>query len=314
MPPLPTPILYTLLLLSGLLWAVLGLAYKMADQTHCRTAPFSRVFMATCAAVSGLAAWRLEHTPWGDWRLWAMGVAFGVLFYLVILLLMPTYRLGPPSIVWVVVNLGALVPVFLSPFFKEPLYWQLDIGLIALFVITLMVFERGMAQTSDTAPGGGTKFLLALLGVFLANGMLLTGPKLQGHFFGETARFGYLALFYAIGALVTFIFDLVQRKPLAVTRAEWTAGLMAGLSGGLGMMCFMSAMALPAAIAYPVNAGISLVGGVALTTLCYKERLNTLKVAGLALGLMVVLLFSLRDTLAHRFLPAAPIPAVQRQP
>ncbi len=315
MPALPTPILYTLLVLSGLLWAVLGLAYKMADHTQCRTAAFTRVFMVTSSLITLAVSLLLERAPWGDWRLWALGIAFGVLFYGVLLLLMPAYRMGPPSVVWIMVNLGALVPIFLSPLFHEQLFWQLDSVLILLFVATLLVFERGMAQTQETARAGGAAFIGILLALFLANGLLLAGPKLQTLLANALHRplaFGYLTIFYGTCAVVALLADLAQRQPLAPRRPEWSAGLLAGLSGVLGMLCFMTTMALPAAVTFPVNAGLSLLGGVMLTTILYKERLNTLKLVGLALGLMVVLLFAYRPILQERFIAPAAAAGAQR--
>ena len=302
-----TELLYILLFLSGLFWALLGLAYKVADHHRCRTGSFSRILCASAGACCLLAALADRATPWHDWRLWALGLGAGVLFYLVLLLLMPIYRMGPASVVWIVVNLGILVPIFVSRLlFQEPLYWFLDPLLLALFVLMLLAFQRGMAQASETVPAQAWVFLLALVLLLLSNGLLLTFPKAQSEWFDQQGKFGYLTVFYFSAVLATLLLDLVRRVPLRPTAWEWKAGLLGGLSGGIGMLFFITATALPAAVQYSVNGGVSLLGGVVLTTIFYKERFNAMKVAGLALGTLVLLGVVLRGPLAARLqrLPA----------
>ncbi|MHB9110596.1 MAG: EamA family transporter [Armatimonadota bacterium] len=302
-----TEFIYILLFLSGLFWAMLGLAYKVADHHHCRTAIFSRMLFfsgGVCSLLVALAG----YTPWHDWRLWALGVGAGILFYLVLLLLMPIYRMGPASVVWIVVNLGLLVPIFMSRLLwpaKEPLYW-LDSMLLALFVLMLLAFQRGMTQASETTPSKVWLFLLMLVLLLLSNGLLLTFPKVQSVWCDQQGKNGYLAIMYFTGALFTLIVDLFKREPLRPTAWEWKAGALAGASSGIGMLLFMTAATLPAAVQYSVNGGVSLLGGVILTTVIYRERFNAMKVAGLVLGMLVLLGAVLRKPLAQRLqrLPA----------
>lgn len=297
---LSTPVLYLILLLSGLFWAMLGLGYKVADHHSCRTGSFSRVMFFSAGVICGVAL-LVENTNWGNWRLWALGIAAGVLFYLVLLLLMPTYRLGPASVVWIVVNLGILIPIFLSPLFKETLYWFIDPILIGLFVLMLLAFQRGMAQARETTRAGGMLFLFALLSVFLANGILLAAPKWQSIMFHGADRIGYLTISYFAGGVFTLLIDASKGESLRPTAWEWKAGLLSGMSTAIGMLFFMTAIKLPAAVVFSINGGISLLGGVALTTIIYRERLNLMKVVGLALGTLVLLIAVLRAPLAKQW-------------
>jgi drug/metabolite transporter (DMT)-like permease len=292
--------LYLLLFISGLFWAVLGLGYKVADHYRCRTAGFARIMFVTSGLICVIVAGVVEQTAWGDWRLWALGLSAGVMFFLVLLLLMPAYRLGPASVVWIVVNLGTLVPILLSPLFHERLYWFFDPLLLGLFVLMLLAFQRGMAQAKETTPATGMLFLLVLLAVFLTNGILLAAPKWQSIMFDGANRLGYLAIFYLGGAASTLVADLLRKESLPPTRNEWKAGLLGGVSGAVGMLLFMAVIRLPAAVVYAANGGVSLLGGVLLTTLIYRERLNALKITGLALGLIVLLTAVLRMPLVEK--------------
>jgi len=302
-----------LLFLSGLFWAMLGLSYKIADYHQCRTAIFSRILFFS-AGVCALVGAIIEGTPWGDWRIWAFGLTAGILFYLVLLLLMPIYRMGPASVIWIVVNLGLLVPIFLSRLlFKEPLFWYLDSVLLLLFMLMLLAFQRGMAQASETTPSKVWLFLFMLVLLLLSNGVLLTLPKLQDKWCNQQGHNGYLTILYFTGALFTLVIDLIKREPLRPTAWEWKAGALAGASSGIGMLLFMTAAALPAAVQYSVNGGVSLLGGVVLTTVIYRERFNPMKVAGLALGMLVLLGAVLRKPLVERLQRLPALQAVTRQ-
>jgi len=293
-------VLYLVLFLSGLFWAMLGLGYKVADHHSCRTGSFSRVMFFSAGVICVITAF-FQHTHWSDWRLWVFSGVVGVLFYGVLLILMPTYRLGPASVVWIVVNLGILVPIFLSPLlFDEHLYWFIDPVLIGLFILMLLAFQRGMAQAKETTRATGLLFLFALLSVFLANGVLLAAPKWQSILFHGGDRIGYLTISYFAGGIFTAGLDLFRREPLRPTAWEWKAGLLAGLSTSIGMVLFMTAIKLPAAVVYSMNGGVSLLGGVALTSIIYHERFNLMKVVGLALGTIVLLTAVLREPLVMK--------------
>jgi hypothetical protein len=110
----------TLLLsiLSGVSFAGAGLGYKMAERRQCRSSVFIFVFAVTGGAFAGMKAFS-ETTVWLDPKLWALGIAMGLLFDLAIYFIMQANRLGPASVSWTVLNLGLLVPIFLSPFIAD---------------------------------------------------------------------------------------------------------------------------------------------------------------------------------------------------
>ncbi|NLF19653.1 MAG: hypothetical protein GX595_20675, partial [Lentisphaerae bacterium] len=78
---------------------------------------------------------------------------------------------------------------------------------------------------------------------------------------------------------------------------------MAGMCSGLGMLLLLHGMSLPAVVAFPVSLGIALIGGVALTAILYRERLNTGKAVGWILGLILIVLVVTRER-ANAFLGA----------
>jgi hypothetical protein len=101
--------------LSGFSFAGAGLGYKIADRWQCRSSVFIFVFAITGGAFAGIKTF-FETTVWLDPKLWLLGIAMGLLFDLAIYFIMQANRLGPASASWTVLNLGLLVPIFVSPF------------------------------------------------------------------------------------------------------------------------------------------------------------------------------------------------------
>jgi multidrug transporter EmrE-like cation transporter len=57
----------------------------------------------------------------------------------------------------------------------------------------------------------------------------------------------------------------------------------------------MASLSLPSVVAFPINQGVALLGGVLLTALIYHEQFTPAKLIGLALGAIVLLLGGLRE-------------------
>ena len=82
----------------------------------------------------------------------------------------------------------------------------------------------------------------------------------------------------------------LRREPGRFRRSELWTGLLVGIATGAAVLLLLPAMGLPAAVAFPVIQGISLLGGVLLTAVVFRERLNWRKGSGLLLGLALILL------------------------
>jgi drug/metabolite transporter (DMT)-like permease len=77
--------------------------------------------------------------------------------------------------------------------------------------------------------------------------------------------------------------------------AEWKAGSVAGVFNSVGTIFLLYAMRLPATMAFPISAIIAIIGGVALTSLVYKERLDRFKISGILFGLATLCLTVFRE-------------------
>lgn len=70
---------------------------------------------------------------------------------------------------------------------------------------------------------------------------------------------------------------------------------MLGGSIGVTQILMQAAMGLPAVIVFPLVQGLSLLGGVLLLSLIYREKFNWAKLAGVGFGLAVIVLSILRN-------------------
>jgi len=289
-------------MLSGVALAFLALAYKMAAVSNCRPMAFASVFLLTATLLSG---WRVcfEATAWGDWRLWALGFAMGANLYINLGLVVVVNQLGPASVSWTILNLSVLVPLLLAQLFLDEPFLKVDGLLVTLFILMLLALRRGIAQGHDPVRGSPLRFWTLLLVVFLLNGLFQFGSKLKDTFFNDGSAAGLATLFYGSGMVLALATHAARTRGGRFTRDEWLCGGMAGMCSGLGMLLLLHGMSLPAVVAFPVSLGIALIGGVALTAILYRERLNTGKVVGWVLGLILIVLAVTRER-ANAFLGA----------
>jgi hypothetical protein len=283
-------------ILSGVSFAGAGLGYKIAERWQCRSSVFILVFAITGGAFAGIKSF-FETTVWLEPKLWLLGIAMGLLFNLAIYFIMQANRLGPASASWTVLNLGLLVPIFVSPFIVDEAVLWLDPIIVALFILMLLMFARGMKNTGEADKGRHRLHILMLLGIFLAQGLFLLGNKIKYVLFNDVNTAGLTFIVYLSGATAVLLVIYTSQKRLTFLRSELKAGAITGTCNSLGVILLLSAMSLPSTIVFPLSASIALLGGIFLTSLIYGEKLNRMKTIGVILGSMALILAVFRGKL-----------------
>jgi len=278
---------------AGMCNAGVGVWAKGAERRQCRPAAFSFLFMVMAGVLSATAATR-ETAPWGHRGFWFLAMGMGALFYSALVVMILANRYGPPSIVWSLVNLSLVLPIGLSAILLgEPLV-GMDGAIGLAFIAMLVCFGRGTASAGDSAPGHTGRFIAALAGVFLTNGLLMFGFKLKNSAWGDAGSGALTAIMFFSGAILTIPALLTHEQGMRFNRGELAFGLAAGLASGLANQFLLAAMDLPAVVAFPVVQGVALVGGVILVAAVYREKLNFPKLLGLGFGIAVIVLAVLR--------------------
>ena len=283
-------------ILSGVSFAGAGLGYKMAERWQCRSSVFILVFAITGGAFAGIKAFS-ETTAWFEPKLWLLGIAMGLLFDLAIYFIMQANRLGPASVSWTILNLGLLVPIFISPFIVDEIMLWVDPIIVALFILMLLMFARGMKNTGEVVQGRHKRHIMMLLGIFFSQGLFLLGNKIKYALFNDANTAGLTFIVYLSGAAAVLLIINPTQKRLTFRGSELKAAAITGICNSLGVILLLNAMSIPSTIVFPTSASIALLGGVLLTSLIYGERLNRPKTTGVMLGLMALFLAVFREKL-----------------
>ncbi|MBN1560869.1 hypothetical protein JW998_11500 [candidate division KSB1 bacterium] len=280
---------------AGLLYGILSLVYKYADRIKARSAQFTFMLSLTAALVTVVKSFT-EKSAWQQPLLWIAGAGMAVVIVIGIYVIMAANRLGPVYSSWTIVNVSFLFAIFLSAVVLGEVLLCVDPINLLLFGITLFFFVKGMRAGLGKRQHKETfMHLIALLGVFVTNGLTTFGSKLKYVFFGSANTSAFATVFYLISALITLILILVNRNRPFLTRDEIKAGALGGLCISTATILFLSAMALPAVAVFTITQGMSLTTGVALTTIIGKERLNFWMVAGLVSGAIVLVAVVFRE-------------------
>lgn len=289
---LPFPLLSAIL--SGVLYAVSALGYKMAERLNCKSSTFIVVFSIT-GGVFALIKSFSETSQWKEPRLWLLGIAMGILFDLAIFFILQSNKNGHASISWTMLNLSLLIPIILSPMlFQERVYW-IDAIIVAVFILMLAFFLHSLRQAENSTKKDTGRYFLLLLGIFFSNGFFILGNRLKYELFKENNTAALTFIVYLIGGLIALLASYRRTEKWRIQVAEWKAGTVAGLSNSIGTIFYLGAMSLPAPVVFPLSACIALVGGGLLTTRVYGEKFDLYKMAGMAMGFVALLLAIFRE-------------------
>jgi drug/metabolite transporter (DMT)-like permease len=300
-------------LLAGIIFSVMSIGYKLAEVWQCRIPAFALAFSGSAAVLTGGMA-ACGHPAWGDWRLWALGVGAGVLFMPGMLLVVQSFRAGSVAVAWTVLNLSVLIPILAAPaLFHEPLVPVDGVSLLA-FLLMLVAFALGMDPADPRRATARPAVFAGIVGVlFVINGSFMLMQKIETVCFTPDSAAGFAFIFYATAAVLCAITVLVQSRGLRLTAPEARAGVLGGTCSGTGVLLALFAQShLPVIVVLPIIQGLALAGGVLVAVVIYKERLNGYKVAGLAIGAVVLLLATFRGPLTARFAPV-PTPAMVQE-
>jgi multidrug transporter EmrE-like cation transporter len=265
--------------------ALLGVFAKQAQRQACRPEVIPVLMLGTVALVSAAAVpW--APGSWGDPVLWGLAAAMGLLYVAALHAMLVANRTCPPSLVWALANLALVVPVVAAPLFLDEPWQGLDGLLIAAFVAMLACFRRGLAHSGEATRAPWAQVRWPLAAVFLTNGLLMLGYKLEVRYWPEVGAVPFLVMTFGSGALLGLVAR--YRATAAIRRAEWRWGLGMGLAATVANLCILGAVVLPAAVAFPLVQGTGLVGGTVLMVWHFREPMNRAKWLGLACGLLVL--------------------------
>jgi multidrug transporter EmrE-like cation transporter len=218
----------------------------------------------------------------------------GGLFLVAVACMLRANRVWPPSAVWSAANMAFILPILLSALFMaEALHW-LDAGiLVGILLLLAGLADPAAPAATVAAESRSERRWLLLAAVFVTNGLLMFGFKAFGTLLPQVGSSCLVAVMYGCGALVALVLH-AWRGSFRFTRAEAGWGAATGGATGAAVLLLLPSMSLPAAVAFPLIQGTSLVGGVLLCALLFRERLTLRKFGGLACGVIALVLAGMR--------------------
>lgn len=275
----------------GVCNSVIAVVGKAAERTHCRASMYSLVLFAVAAGTALAIALAGGGVDWRDWRLWCYGMVMGGAYLAVVVVTLRANRRWPPSVVWAAANAAFVVPILVSlPLLGEPLK-LLDAPILAgIGLMMVGLVDKRAVGAEGKAPGASALMCWFLMGaVFAINGLLMVGFKLFSQVVPAQPSSGLVVVTYGSAAVLALAMHVRQGTP----RLGWHelgCGLGGGLLFGLAALALLGAMQLPAGAAFPVVQGVSLVGGMLLCAMIFREPLTLRKTAALAVGIVAMVL------------------------
>lgn len=200
-------------------------------------------------------------------------------------------RYGPLSLTTLVAAYSLMIPTVYGMLFlhEVPSIWAL-VGLVLLLLSLFLIHYKKGEQ------GITKKWILFAFLCFCGNGMCSTTQKIQqiafdGAYKSEFMIYALLILVISAGmpAIVTG-----KKEVVSEVKKGWYLALIFGTANGcLNLLVMVLGGRMPVSIMFPlISAGQILVACI-ISRFIYQERLSKKQLAGVALGVMSIVLFNL---------------------
>jgi drug/metabolite transporter (DMT)-like permease len=293
---------YLFLIASLIGFGALGIFHKVADHPTCRPRIITMLLLMWGAVLTG--AYTALSSPLGlhiPSKVLGIGAVGGVLASLALFAFQASLRFGKISTSWLILNLCVAVPVVLSivVYGEKVNGWKWLGMLLVLGAIFLLWWDKKKdlerTGTEQSAPGAGRtlRWLPLIMLAFLANGLAASSQLVLVKVGGGDYVWQFYVVLYAAGCAVMALTTLVHEgRP---NRREFVTAAAMGVASVAGNIAMVKALAnqVPGPVAYPVGNGGSLFLVVLAGVLLFKEHVNPVGIAGIAVGIGAVLVLVL---------------------
>ena len=259
---------------------------KAAEQRSCGAPGFAMAQLSLAAALSFFVA-LVQGASWNGLSFWVLGMLAGVLTYAPIPIIIEANRICPPSLVWAMVNMGLLIPIVLSTFLLGEPFRPATVFILLAFTGMLVAFHKGIRPVDGNKKEDGFRAAKLLTAILLVCGLQMFAMKLNVVFFPGVPSGRFSAVMFGVAAALAGLYSAMKPGRM-LNRNELCWGGIAGLTCGAAILLLLPTMMLPAAVAFPVIQGASLLGGVFLLAMVFRERMNIWKILGVVLGLAIL--------------------------
>ena len=200
---------------------------------------------------------------------------------------------GPYSVTLIILNISSFMPILYSHLIlDEPISaWQLiGLGILLAACVTLTVLR----SRGNKGAKFNVKWMLYALLTFIANGFINFAIRLNTTLTPDTSRNSLFAVAYALAAVLCLIFFLASGGIRKRIRPKPLMAPAAGVAASLAMQLTPNSILplyLTAALQYPLVNGMTILAGVVIGMVFFKEKIGIggyLCVAAIICGMCLV--------------------------
>ncbi len=284
--------------LGALSFGLLGCASKFAERRNCQASVLV-VFLCGWAMLVMIVRCAGLPSPLSlPMKAAAVAMVCGICAAVAYYSFQYSIGFGKVSVAWLMMNISSAIPAVVSLFVYGEKLTPLKILALSLVLVSLYFIFRGrrveeQAERRSLPDEKHTKWFLLMLVILLTNGMSAYGLKVIAAWgLPETAKFQYLAVWYAAGLAIIGVPILFQRVGIGMREVGWSSILAALSLGGQLAMAVALRLNVPGHVVFPIAIGgstfIVILGG----RLFFSERMNTQTAGGVFCGLAAVILLS----------------------
>jgi drug/metabolite transporter (DMT)-like permease len=291
---------YLFALLAMLSIGALGILSKLADRKGCPPLSTTFVLFGGAAALIAIYIGVFQRTALlPPTIVIATAVPFGAMALLAFWVFLYGLQFGKITTSWIFMNLSAVLPAALSAVIYHE---RIGIGkalVLSLVVVSILLLWKDKQEDSSTNANENTKaaqtnvriWIVAMLGAFALNGICPFGLRiLASKALAQQFASIYLFYWYIAGFAFASVW-LLRRRPRIGRTNVWIGLVMAVASvGGQLFMGLAMARGTPGSVVYMLAMGTSIVVVVFGGALFFRERVGNYARAGIAVGLIAVVL------------------------
>lgn len=193
---------------------------------------------------------------------------------------------------------GLLLPCIFGIFmFDEPMSaWQfIGIGLLLVSAYLLVGYSKKLTGSFTK------KTVLLLLGGMLSNGLIMIAQKMFSKYLPDVSVsvFSFLSFGLAGLAMLILLFPRLinkdgREKLASLPTAAWGYGAILSVALLIiNQLATLAGRVIPSAIMFPINDGGGTIIAALTASVCFGEKLTPRSVAGLALGIVSLIIINL---------------------
>lgn len=200
-------------------------------------------------------------------------------------------RHGPLALTSLVSSLALMVPTLYGIIFlNEPVEIWLVLGLIMLVLALCLINLK--KDDKKISP----KWALFAGLAFIGNGMCSTTQKMEQVAFSGAYKSEFMIAALLMVAVVAFIMAFLSEKgeiTYCIKKGALYTILCGITNGVVNLFVMVLGNMMPASIMFPLISAFGIVGSFLVGRFMFKERLNSMQLAGLAAGIVSIVFFNL---------------------